>query len=135
MRQGSEKLGVMQSSDCLENETHENMRQLTILQSFGLSYRTWGIHYVLRVLYEVYFTLYCASSMLQQALATICHFTSDPMRGIISISSILSSYHEKALTVYALITSARRIASNKRYSGLRLAVAHQISRIIDLVFS
>ena len=30
MRQGSEKLGGM------ENEMHENMRQLTILQSFGL---------------------------------------------------------------------------------------------------
>ena len=46
MRQGSEKLGVMQLSDRLENEMHENMRQLTILESFGLSYITWGIHYV-----------------------------------------------------------------------------------------
>ena len=41
MQQRSEKLGVMQACDCLENEIHEirrkNMRQLTILQSFGLS--------------------------------------------------------------------------------------------------
>ena len=44
MQQRSNKLGVMQACDCLENETHEvrrkNMRQLTILQSFGLSYIT-----------------------------------------------------------------------------------------------
>ena len=46
MLQGSEKLGVMQSSDRLEKEMHENMRQLTILQSFGLSYITRGIKYV-----------------------------------------------------------------------------------------
>ena len=41
MQQRSEKLGVMQACDRLENEMHEirrkNMRQLTILQSFGLS--------------------------------------------------------------------------------------------------
>ena len=41
MQQRSEKLGVMQACDRLENEIHEirrkNMRQLTILQSFGLS--------------------------------------------------------------------------------------------------
>ena len=40
MQQRSEKLGVMQACDRLENEIHEirrkNMRQLTILQSFGL---------------------------------------------------------------------------------------------------
>ena len=42
MRHGSEKLGVMQSSDRLENEMLENMRQLTILQS----YITWGILYI-----------------------------------------------------------------------------------------
>ena len=46
MRHGSEKLGVMQSSDRLENEMLKNMRQLTILQSFGLSYITWGILYI-----------------------------------------------------------------------------------------
>ena len=41
MQQRSEKLGVMQACNRLENEIHEirrkNMRQLTILQSFGLS--------------------------------------------------------------------------------------------------
>ena len=41
MPQRSEKLGVMQACNCLENEMREirrkNMRQLTILQSFGLS--------------------------------------------------------------------------------------------------
>ena len=41
MQQRSEKMGVMQVCDRLENEMHEirqkNMRQLTILQSFGLS--------------------------------------------------------------------------------------------------
>ena len=41
MQQRSEKFGVMQACDRLENEMHEirrkNMRQLTILQSFGLS--------------------------------------------------------------------------------------------------
>ena len=46
MRHGSEKLRVMQSSDRLENEMLENMRQLTILQRFGLSYITWGILYI-----------------------------------------------------------------------------------------
>ena len=49
MRHGSEKLGVMQSSDRLENEMHESMRQLTILQSFGLNYITSEIHYVYSV--------------------------------------------------------------------------------------
>ena len=41
MQQRSKKLGVMQACNRLENEIHEicgkNMRQLTILQSFGLS--------------------------------------------------------------------------------------------------
>ena len=41
MQQRSEKLGVMQACDRLEDEMHEirrkNMRQLTIPQSFGLT--------------------------------------------------------------------------------------------------
>ena len=46
MRQESEKLGVMQSRDRLENEIHENMRQLKVPQSLGLNYITQEINYV-----------------------------------------------------------------------------------------
>ena len=78
MRQGSEKLGAM------ENEKHENMRQLTILQSFGLSYITWKIRvrvlYV-RVLYKVY--IYCSrlsfcSVCLLFSLNAAASFCSEP---------------------------------------------------------
>ena len=37
---------MMLSCDRLDNEMYENMRQLTTLQCFGLTYITWGMHYV-----------------------------------------------------------------------------------------
>ena len=98
MRQGSKKLGVMQSiSDRLENEMHENMRLLTILQRFGLSYITWEIHYVYCtkctytvVVYPFARCVYCfvnvaaSYTIVTMPLLLLCHFTLVPLGGIIS---------------------------------------------------
>ena len=77
MQRGSEKLGVMQSSDLLENKMHENMRQLMILQSFALSHMIWGIHYVycMKCTYTVVvYPFVCCVYCFVNAAASSCYY-------------------------------------------------------------